>query len=83
MLRFHAKTFSLLGIEPSVSPSAVELLDQVEKRIGRPCRLLSANGTNSEALAGFYLRTATTIPRSTFRTSENLPGIREVAAHMI
>ncbi len=36
MLRFHTKTFALLGIEPSVSPSAVELLDQVEKRIGRP-----------------------------------------------
>jgi hypothetical protein len=37
MLRFHAKTFDLLGIEPSVSPSAVDLLEQVEERIG--CRL--------------------------------------------
>jgi hypothetical protein len=60
LLRFHAKTFSLLGIEPSVSPSAVELLDQVEKRIGRPlpasvrewyelrgaCRLLLENSND-------------------------------------
>ena len=50
MLRFHAKTFSLLGIEPSVSPSAVELLDQVEKRIGRPCRHLQIDVT------GYLLR---------------------------
>jgi hypothetical protein len=36
MLRFHARTFDLLGMEPGVSPSAVELLNQVENKIGRP-----------------------------------------------
>jgi len=36
MLQYHARTFDLLGTQPGVSPSALELLDQLEKRISRP-----------------------------------------------
>jgi hypothetical protein len=36
MLRFHARTFDLLGIAPSVSPTAVEFLGQLETKIGCP-----------------------------------------------
>jgi hypothetical protein len=36
VLTYHAKTFELLGLRPRVSPAAVDLLDKVEHRIGRP-----------------------------------------------
>lgn len=35
MLRYHSKTFQLLGIEPRRTPSAVEAVRRAEDRIGR------------------------------------------------
>jgi len=35
MLTYHSRTFELLATEPRVSPAALEMLEQVEKRIGR------------------------------------------------
>jgi len=35
MLRYHSRTFQLLGIEPRRSPSAVEAVVRAEERMGR------------------------------------------------
>jgi hypothetical protein len=35
LLRYHARTLQLLGVAPRISPTAVEELDRVERRIGR------------------------------------------------
>ena len=35
VLTYHSRTFELLGAEPRVSAAALEMLEQVDKRIGR------------------------------------------------
>ena len=65
MLTYHSNTSKLLGAKPRVSPAAVEMLDQVENRIGRvlPPSVREWYELELRALVGFPIITTLMLGR--------------------